>query len=111
MKEARDALVLAEVAAQEDRRRRQALRRPQRHARVNAEDPCLVRGGGDDAAPVRVAADDHGAAAQRRVARLLDGDEKRVQVDVEDAPRHVSAYSKYVLDRQACGHSAEPALV
>ena len=88
MEGARDALVLREVAAQEDRVRRQALRRAQRHRRVHAEGPRLVGGRRHHAAAARVAADDDGLAPQRRVARLLHRHEEGVQVYVKDLPRH-----------------------
>jgi hypothetical protein len=51
---------------------------------MDAELARLVAAGADDAARVRVAADDHGLAAQLRMVALLDRREERVEVDVDD---------------------------
>ncbi len=54
------------------------------HRRVDAEGAGLVAGGRDDAAGMRIAAHDHGPAAQLGPVALLDRREERVEVDVED---------------------------
>ena len=79
------ALVLAAVDGQEHALRAQPPGGPQRHRRVDAEHPRLVRRRRDDATLVRAAAaDDDRPAAQLRPIPLLDGREERVEVDVED---------------------------
>ena len=58
----------------------------ERHARVHAELPGLVRGGGDDLAGptgVAVTADDHRSAGQLGSAPHLDRRQEVVEVDVE----------------------------
>ena len=54
------------------------------HRRVDAEPPGDVVRGRDDAAPVRVAADDQRLRAQLGVLELLDGGVERVEVEVRD---------------------------
>ena len=82
-----DPAVLAAVDRQEDPMRAERAGGPQRHRRVDAEDPRLVARGAHDAALVGPAAtDDHGLAAELGPIALLDGREERVEVDVEDRP-------------------------
>ena len=50
--------------------------------------PRDVVRGRDDAAPLRVAADDERLPAQRRVLQLLDRGEERVEVEVRDDHRN-----------------------
>ncbi len=54
------------------------------HGRPDAERPGCVAGGGDDA-PVAAPAHHHGQARQGRLFFDLDGREKGVHIDVEDA--------------------------
>jgi lipoprotein-anchoring transpeptidase ErfK/SrfK len=55
-----------------------------RHRRVNPEAPGDVVRGGNDAAAVRIAADDERHRAIRRVLQLLDRGEERVQIEVRN---------------------------
>src|SRR5207247_3992080 len=57
---------------------------PDGHGRADSEASRLVRGGGDDATPLRIGADDDRAAPQLGVVALLDGCVERIHVDVED---------------------------
>ena len=54
------------------------------HRGVDPEPPRLVVRGRDDAAAVRVAADDERLRPQRRVLELLDGREEGIEVEVRD---------------------------
>ena len=58
------------------------------HRRPDPEPPGDVVRGRDDAAALRVAADDERPRAQRRVLQLLDGGEERVEVEMRE-DRHV----------------------
>src|SRR5206468_1024352 len=59
------------------------------HRRANPEGTRLVRGRHHDSSLVRaIAADDHRLAAELGMVALLDGRIERVQVAVEDRPRH-----------------------
>ena len=51
---------------------------------MDAEFAGFVRGGGNDAALVSLAANDHGFAFQRWIEEFLDRDEEGVHVDVKD---------------------------
>src|SRR5262249_24983930 len=65
------------------------------HRRVDAELPRLVVRGRDDAAPVRVTADDQRLGPQLWILEFLDGGEERVQVEVrEDQLRTHSSLRK-----------------
>ena len=70
--------------ADEDGLRAAPERLGARHRRDDAEAPRDVVRGRDDAAAVRVAADDERHPPQLRVLELLDGGEERVQVEVRD---------------------------
>ena len=81
------ALVGSPVHRHEDAVGAEPSSRPDGHRRVDAELPCLVRGGAHDAAVARPAhADDHRSADELRVIPLLDGREEGVEVDVQDRP-------------------------
>src|SRR4029079_5981384 len=75
------------VDRQEDALGAQRAGGPERHRRMDAEDPRLVARGADNAALVWAATThDHGLAAKLRPIALLDGGEERVEVDVKDRP-------------------------
>ena len=58
------------------------------HRRVDAEPPRDVVRGRDDAAALRVAADDERLPAQRRVLELLDRCEEGVEIEMRDDHRN-----------------------
>src|SRR4029079_17346527 len=85
------------VDRQEDALGAQRAGGPERHRRMDAEDPCLVARGADNAALVWAATThDHGLAAKLRPIALLDGGEERVEVDVKDRPvdRRLGAHTR-----------------
>ena len=78
-------LAVERVTRPHERRGRAApTRLCARHRRVDAEAPCDVVRRRDDAAAVRVAADDEGDGAQLRILELLDGGEECIKVEVRD---------------------------
>ena len=70
--------------ADEDRLRAAPERLGGAHRRVDAEPPRDVVRRRDDAAAVRIAADDERLVAERRVLELLDRGEERVEVEVRE---------------------------
>ena len=68
----------------EDRVRAAADRLGRAHRRMDPEPPRDVVRGRDDAAPLRVAADDERLLAQLGVLELLDGRVERVEIEVRD---------------------------
>ena len=82
----RHGAVLREVGAHDHQRWAQPDRAGHRDRRTHAERARLVARGGDDAALVGVAADDHRPAAEVGVVALFDGRVERVHVHVKDAP-------------------------
>ena len=81
---ARVLAVERRARADEDGLRAAAQRLGARHRRADPEAARDVVRGRDDAAAVRVAADDERHAAELRALQLLDGGEERVQVEVGD---------------------------
>ena len=75
------------------------------HRRVDAELPRGVVRGRDDAAAVRVSADDERLVTQLRVLELLDGREERVEVEVRE-DLHRQAKLLLPRDRDASASAA-----
>ena len=71
------------MAVDEDGLRAELVGGAQRHGGMHAEFARGVGCGGDDAALVGPAADDHGLAFERGIEELFHGHEERVHVDVE----------------------------
>ena len=78
------------VAVDEDGLRAQLVGGAQGHGGVDAELAGGVGGGGDDAALVGAASDDHGLAFERGIEELFHGHEEGVHVDVEVSPHEFS---------------------
>ena len=71
-----------EPAGKECRMRTASSRFMHRHGRADAEDACLVRGGGDYSALTETAHND-GLPAERWLVALLDRREEGIEVEVE----------------------------
>ena len=67
---------------------------------MDAEAARDVVRGRDDAAAVRVAADDERLRAQLRVLELLDGGIERVEGEVRDDPRNSQANKRTIQRRR-----------
>ena len=67
------------------------------HRRADAEAPGDVVRRRDDAAALRVAADDERLRAQRRVFELLDGGEERVEVEMGEDRHALERYGAAVI--------------
>jgi hypothetical protein len=74
----------------ENRRRAAASRLGARHRRADPVTACDVVRGGDDAASLRIAADDERHVPELRVLELLDRGEERIQVEVRDDHRRAA---------------------
>ena len=84
--------ILLKIRADEDSFGTEAVSLCAAHGGTNAVTTRFVGRSGDDSATLRVTADDDGTSPELGAVALLDGGEKRVHVDVDDLPGHVSLY-------------------
>ena len=82
----------------------EASRGAQGHGGVDAEFAGFVAGGGDDAALIGTAANDHGFAAKIGALEQFDGDEEGVHVHVEDGRpgRNFRSVTSILFGAEAC---------